>query len=194
MPSRVPDVAMPRAGLSTKAVVDAAVAIIDEQGLDALTLAAVAARTGVAAPSLYKHIGSLAELQALVSVRVNEDMSQRFATAVLGRSGDAAVSTLMRTYRTYVAQHSARYTAMHRDPLHDPAQAAAGTRLLHVFLAVLHGYGLHDSAAIHATRCLRAIVHGFASIEASGGFGLREDLDSTYEQLIHMFIASLPRA
>jgi AcrR family transcriptional regulator len=185
---------VPRAGLSTNAVTDAALAIIDEQGLDALTLAAVAARTGVAAPSLYKHIGSLAELRALVSVRVIEEMTERFATAVLGRSGDDAVGMLMHTYRTYVVQHSARYTAMHRDPLHDPAQAAPGTRLLDVFLAVLHGYGLHDSAAIHATRCLRAIVHGFASIEASGGFGLREDLDSTYEQLIRMFIASLPRA
>jgi AcrR family transcriptional regulator len=194
MPGLIAEVALPRAGLSTRAVVDAALAVVDEQGLDALTLAAVAARTGVAAPSLYKHIGSLAELRVLVSVRVIEEMTERFATAVLGRSGDDAVSMLMRTYRAYVVQHSPRYIAMHHDPLHDPAEATAGTRLLHVFLAVLHGYGLHDSAAIHATRCLRAIVHGFASIESSGGFGLCEDLDSTYEQLIHMFVASLPRA
>src|ERR1700730_15693414 len=121
MPGLIAEVAVPRAGLSTRAVVDAALAVVDEQGLDALTLAAVAARTGVAAPSLYKHIGSLAELRVLVSVRVIEEMTERFATAVLGRSGDDAVSTLMRTYRTYVVQHSARYTATHHDPLHDPA-------------------------------------------------------------------------
>jgi hypothetical protein len=36
------------------------------------------------------------------------------------------------------------------------------------------------------------IVHGFASIESSGGFGLAEDPSETYEQLIQMYLASLP--
>jgi AcrR family transcriptional regulator len=184
---------VPRARLSTAAVVEAALDVIDERGTDALTLAAVAGRTGVAAPSLYKHVGNLAELRMLVGVRVLEEMTERFAAAAMGRSGDDAVAVLMRAYRAYVQQHPARYAAMPRDPLHDPALAAAGNKLLDVFLAVLRAYDLSDSPAIHATRCLRVIVHGFVSIEASGGFGLPEDLDATYEQLIRMFIASLPR-
>lgn len=185
---------MPRAGLSTPAVVDAALDVVDTGGLDALTLAAVAGRTGVAPPSLYKHVGSLAELRTLVGVRVLEELTERFTAAVLGRSGPDAVAALMRTYRAYVVEHPRRYAAMPVDPLHDPALVAAGTKLLTVPMAVLRAYGLRDSAAVHATRCLRAIVHGFASIEAAGGFGLPEDLDETYEQLIAMFTASLPSA
>lgn len=184
---------MPRAGLSTAAVVDAALGLTDDRGLDALTLAAVAERTGVAAPSLYKHVGNLAHLRTLMAVRIMEELSERFTTVLVGRSGDDAVATLMRAYRRYALEHPARHAAMPPDPLHDPALASAGTRLLEVFLAVLRGYGLEGEAAIHATRCLRAIVHGFASIEATGGFGLPEDLDTTYEQLIDMFVASLPR-
>jgi hypothetical protein len=147
----------------------------------------------VAAPSLYKHVASLAELRMLVGARVMDEMTERFAAAAMGRSGDEAVAVLMRGYRDYVRQHPARYAALPADPLHNPAMAAAGTRLLQVFLATLRGYGLTDSAAIHATRCARAIAHGFTSLEASGGFGLPESLDETYEQLIAMFIASLPR-
>ncbi|MEO3923778.1 TetR/AcrR family transcriptional regulator [Micromonosporaceae bacterium B7E4] len=184
---------MPRAGLSTNAVVDAAIAVIDEHGVDALTLAAVAARTGVAPPSLYKHVAGLAELRTLVGIRVITEMTDRSVAAVLGRSGDEAVAVLLRTYRDYVREHPARYAAMPPDPLHDPAMVEAGTRMLQVFLATLREYGLTDSAAIHATRCGRAIAHGFASLEASGGFGLSEDLDETYEQLIAMYVASLPR-
>ncbi len=184
---------MPRAGLSTAAVVDAALEIVDEQGLDALTLTAVAGRTGVAAPSLYKHVGSLAELRALVGVRVLEELAERFTAAVVGRSGDDAVATLLRTYRGYVQERPARYAAMPHDPLHDSAFAAAGKKLLEVVLAVLRGYDLDDTAAIHATRSLRAVGHGFASLEAAGGFGLPEDLDQTYDHLIRMFLASLPR-
>jgi AcrR family transcriptional regulator len=183
-----------RAGLSTDAVVDAALGIVDEQGLDALTLAAVASRTGVAPPSLYKHIGGLGDLRTQVSGRVLAEMTERFAAAVIGRSGDDAVTSLLRAYRDYVRSHPARYAAMSPDPLHDPALAAAGRQQLDIVFAVLRGYGLEGSAAVHAARCLRSIAHGFASIEASGGFGIAEDVNETYEQLVRMFLATLPRS
>ena len=47
---------MPRAGLSTEIVVAEAADIADDVGWDELTLAAVAARFGVAAPSLCEHV------------------------------------------------------------------------------------------------------------------------------------------
>jgi hypothetical protein len=99
----------------------------------------------------------------------------------------------MRRLRAYSAEHPARYLAVPPDPMHDPALAQPAARLIDVFLAVLRGYGLHGAAAIHATRCLRVIVHGFVSIESSGGFGMAEDPAETYEQLIQMYLASLPR-
>jgi AcrR family transcriptional regulator len=171
--------------------VDTALEIVDEGGVDALTLAAVAGRRGVAAPSLYKHVASLTHLRTLVSIRVLDEMAERFTTVTVGRGGDDALVALLREYRAYVVERPARYAAMPADPLHDPALAAAGTRLLNVFLAVLRGYGLDGSDAVHATRSARALAHGFASIEASGGFGLPENLDETYERLIQMFLASL---
>ena len=184
---------MPRAGLSQAAVVDAALAVVDEAGPAGLTLAAVAQRTGVATPSLYKHVAGLGELRMLLGVRVIEDMTERFTAAVLGRSGDDAVAALLHAYRDHVRAHPARYAAMPLDPLHDPALAAAGGKQLEVVLATLRSYGLTDSAAVHATRCLRAVAHGFASLEASGGFGLPEDLDETYDQLVRAVLAGLPR-
>ncbi|WP_291412916.1 TetR-like C-terminal domain-containing protein [Actinophytocola sp.] len=57
----------------------------------------------------------------------------------------------------------------------------------------MRGYGLTDSAAVHATRRLRVVAHGFASLEAGGGFGLPEGLDETYTQLIDTVLTSLPR-
>lgn len=184
---------MARAGLSPSAVVDAALAVVDELGATALTLANVASRTGVATPSLYKHVGGLADLQKLVGVRILDEMTARFSSTAMGRSGDDAVAALMREYRAYVAEHPKRYPLAPMDPLHDPVQREAGVKLLEVMLAALREYGLSGPAAIHATRRLRVVVHGFASIEAAGGFGLPEELDDTYEQLIDMYLASLRR-
>src|SRR5258705_13885962 len=93
---------MPRAGLTRDAVVEVALTLVDEKGLDALSLAAVADRAGVAAPSLYKHVGSLADLRNLMAIRIMRQITGMFATAVMGRSRDDAVEALMRAYRSYV--------------------------------------------------------------------------------------------
>jgi len=186
---------MPRAGLTTDAVVDVALALVDEKGLDALSLAAVADRAGVAAPSLYKHVGSLAALRDLMAVKIVDAMARTWSTATVGRSHDDAVAALMRAYRAFVLAHPGWYALVPLDPVHrgSAALAEAGRELLQVVFAVLRGYGLDDTAATHATRRIRATVHGFAALEAGGGFGMAEDVDDSFDNLIAMVIASLPR-
>ena len=56
------------------------------------------------------------------------------------------------------------------DPKPTPQTAEAGRRLADILTAALRAYGLEDSAAIHAARCLRAAIHGFAVLKAQGGF------------------------
>jgi AcrR family transcriptional regulator len=177
--------------LSTRAVVDIAIDIIDAEGVDALTLSVVAGRAGVAPPSLYKHVGSLTDLRSLVAARILGEMTEEATAAVIGLSGDDAVTALMRRMRGYAAAHPARYLAVPPDPLHEPALAEPAERFLDVFLAVLRGYRLEGSTAIHAVRALRVIIHGFAVIESSGGFGLTEDTTETYDRLIDMYLATL---
>ncbi|GAA4570056.1 TetR/AcrR family transcriptional regulator [Planotetraspora kaengkrachanensis] len=182
---------MPRAGLSPAAVVDAALTIVDEQGPEALTLSAVATRTGVATPSLYKHVRNLEELRTLIARRVMEEMTELVGAAVMGRSGPDAVTALMRVWRRYAVDHPARYAAMPPAPLQHPALEESGRRLMEVVLAVLRGCGLEGEAVLHSARCLRAAVHGFAALEVAGGFGLPEDLDTTYRLMEQTIIDGL---
>lgn len=182
---------MARAGLNTDAVVTAAISEIDENGAAGLTIAAVARRCGVAAPSLYKHVSDVTELRALVSRRVIEELTAELVPAVTGRSGYEALSGLMRQWREYAVNHPRRYAALANDPLSDPRTREVASRLLSVLMAVLDGYGLSGSAAIHQARCVRSAVHGFVTLEAGGGFGLSEDLDISYERLIHMVANTL---
>lgn len=182
---------MPRAGLSSDAVVDVALTLVDDKGAEALSLAAVADRARVAAPSLYKHVGSLADLRDLMAVKVMRQITGSFVTAIMGRSRDDAVAALMRAYRAYVVDNPGRYSLLPLDPLHREGTSEAGQEMLAVFVAVMRGYGLEAAAATHAIRRLRATVHGFVDLEISGGFGMPEDLETTYEQLIDMVLRSL---
>jgi AcrR family transcriptional regulator len=181
-----------RAGLSPDAVVDAAIDLLDRSGTEP-TLAAVAAHTGVAAPSLYKHVRNLAELRRLVGLRVLEDVSEQLNSAILGLSGDQAVAALMHAWRDYARQYPHRYAAMPLQPLTDPFFAPAAPRLMASMLAVVRFYGFSDAAAIHAVRRLRATVHGFAVLDGQGGFGLDQDVDVSFQQLVDMVIASMHR-
>ena len=182
---------MPRAGLSRAAVTQAALELIDQHGTHELTLAKVAEHTGVATPSLYKHVRNLADLRNQVAVRVVGELTERLTAAVMGRGGDGALRAAMWAYRQYVIEHPNRYAAFPQTLPSDPELAAAAGRLLEVVLAVLRGYGLEGSAAIHAARCFRATAHGFASLQATGAFRLPEDLDTTYDHLIGMLTTGI---
>ena len=182
---------MPRAGLSRAAVTQAALELIDQHGTQELTLAKVAEHTGVAAPSLYKHVRSLADLRNQVAIRVVGELTERLTAAVMGRGGDQALRAAMWAYRQYVLEYPNRYAAFPQTLPSDPELAAATRRLLEVVLAVLRGYGLDGSAAIHAARCVRATAHGFASLQAADAFLLPEDLDATYDYLIGMLTTGI---
>ncbi|MGH3417361.1 MAG: TetR family transcriptional regulator, partial [Actinocrinis sp.] len=68
---------MPRAGLTPDSVVSTALEILDQRGLDGLTLKAVADHAGVVTPSLYKHVHGLPELRRLLTVRILDEAATR---------------------------------------------------------------------------------------------------------------------
>jgi AcrR family transcriptional regulator len=185
---------MPRSGLTSTAVTLAAAELVDERGVASLTPAAVAHRTGVTSPSLYKHVHGLAELRSRLAVLVVNEMTERLRTAGAGRSGEDALRAGMLAYRDYVVAHPHRYAALPQAVPDDPHLVAAAGRMLDAVSALLRGYGLRDSAAVHAARCFRAAAHGFASLQAVGGFGLPHDLDASYAQLVDALVLSMARA
>jgi AcrR family transcriptional regulator len=181
-----------RAGLTPRLVVEAALAIVDESGVDALTLTRVADRTGVAPPSLYKHVPGLPALRRLVRLRVLAEFDEAIRAATLGRAGEEALRALAIAYRGYLQAHPHRYPFLEAAP--EPGDAedqAVAARVVEVPFAALRGYGLTGSAAVHATRCLRAAIHGFTRLEATGGFGLPEDIETTFAHLLDMVTRSV---
>jgi AcrR family transcriptional regulator len=189
---------MPRARLSTTSVVGAAIALVDEEGPAALSLAAVARRTGVATPSLYKHVRSMEDLQQKVAARVTAELANVLSTAIAGRSGEDAFRHLAHAYRDYALSHPGRYPLTQRVPsAHDPEHLAAGERAVQAVFAALRGYGLAGEEAVHATRVARSALHGFVSLEAESGFGLPLDVGHSFECLVaalHVSFCNWPRA
>jgi AcrR family transcriptional regulator len=189
---------VPRAGLSRDAVVRIALDLVDAGGLTGfadLTLAKVAAEAGVATPSLYKHVASLAALRRDVAVLAAGDLTSLLVDRTLGRSGPEAVRALAEAMREYAHARPGRYAAVQVAPdPDDPADAelsAAGARTVDVMIAVLRGFDLPDDRAVDAVRALRAGVHGFVTLELGGGYRLPRDLDRSFDVLVDMLVAGV---
>lgn len=182
----------PRAGLTPDAVVELALEIIDASGPEALTLAKVAERANVAAPSLYKHVKNLADLRRLIDLRVVREMSEALQKAATGRESANAVRAIADAYRDYLRQHPHRTHALTTAPDETDTELSKATHAVaEVVFAALRPYGFGHAQVVHATRCLRAAVHGFAGLEASGGFGRPEDVDQSFEVLKTIVVQGL---
>jgi len=179
---------MPRAGLTPSVVIAEAAALADEVGYEQLTLAALAARFGVAVPSLYKHVGGLDDVRRGVTMLALGELGEvlvaaREATVEL--DGSAQLRALADAYRGYARAHPGRYAATVRAaPPDEPVHRAASDAVLHTVLALLAGRGLAGDDAIDAARALRAGLHGFVALEAAGGFGLPRDIDRSFERMV----------
>ena len=66
--------------------------------------------------------------------------------------------------------------------------------MVNVCLAVLRGYGLDRRASLHAIRGLRSAMHGFATLEAIGGFGIPLSIDESFAWLVECFVSGLNAA
>jgi AcrR family transcriptional regulator len=177
---------VPRAGLTRDDVVAAAAALADEAGYHGLTMGLLAERLGVRAPSLYKHVDGLADLQHRVATLAMTELGEAARDAMQGRAGRDALTALLTATRAYVTAHPGRYTATIGAGFTGPDDPllAASTRLIDSIAAVLRGYGVGEAEMVHAIRTIRCTLHGFAALQASDGFQWSGDPAETFDWLI----------
>lgn len=183
---------MPRAGLSRDIVVQEAARLIDEQGPESLTLAALAARLAVRPPSLYKHVDGLPAVRRGIALRAKRELTDTLGNAAIGLSRGDAVAALAVAYRRWALSHPGQYPSTLLAPeLSDDEDVEASSALLEVVRTALGSYALNGDDATDAIRMLRATLHGFVSLEVSGGFELPRDRDRSYRWLVQGLVAAL---
>lgn len=190
----------PKTGLDTAAVVKAAAGLVNTGGIAALSLSRLAGQLGVQTPSLYNHIQGLPGLYRELALLNARNLEDRLSRAAIGKSGPAGLMAVAQAYRTYIKESPGLYMASLRasgtqvpgtNVPKDVELQAAETRIVEVALAVVASFGLQGDDALHAVRGLRSIVHGFATLEVAGGFGLPLDCDESFRRLVQMLIHGL---
>jgi AcrR family transcriptional regulator len=181
-----------RRGIDRAAIAERAARIADDEGVEAIAVPRLAADLGVSHPALYRHVAGVDGIRREVALFGVRELTEGMRDAAVGRAGDEAVRALAGAYRAYAAEHPGRYRLASRAPSPEDAEhLEAAAAAVAVVGRVLEGYGYQDEDLIHAIRQLRAALHGFVHLEATGGWGLPLDLDESFRRLIETLIAGL---
>lgn len=184
---------MPRAGLSAERVVAAAAELADRDGLDAVSLSALADQFGVRVPSLYKHVAGLDDLQRRLAAEGAASLLAALTTAAKGKHGRNALRAVGTAYRRYAAAHPGRYQALQRAPQPGDEHEATAGRIVELLAGIMADYGHTGDDAVHAVRTARSALHGFVELERIGGFGLPASRTTTFNRLLDMIDRGLRR-
>ncbi|WP_409972044.1 TetR-like C-terminal domain-containing protein [Bacillus sp. Bva_UNVM-123] len=166
--------------------------LIDEHSLDQLTLGMLAEKLQIRPPSLYNHISGLTELKQKLAIYGTKKLNEVLLQSAVGRSGDDAIRAIGEAYIQFVRNHPGLYEATSRFPhANDRELQEAQQDVVQLAIQVLEVYKLDDELAIHMVRSFRSLLHGFASLEQIGGFGLPFDSNKSLTILIETFIKGL---
>ena len=181
---------MPRkARVNDTVLADTALAIIETDGPEHLTIGTLASALGVKPPSLYNHVSGIEDVRMHVRIIAATRLGDLMIEASMGRSGEEALVALCHAYRGFARDNPELY-AMTMEPAageNDDLDRVAWRALSPLF-AVLAGCNLDDDRAVHAARTIRSGLHGFVSLENAGGFGLPESIEESFRHLVDWLI------
>jgi AcrR family transcriptional regulator len=184
-----------RTRLTKNDVVRAAVALINAEGSNALSLNRLAEKLGIRTPSLYNHVDGLPGLQRELAVLNASLLADRMNDAAIGKSGNELFLAVAQAFRSYVKENPGLYLSTLRssgtEQIPDPNLMREEQRALNIGLTIMNSLGLQGEDAIHGLRAFRSMVHGFSTLEVAGGFGLPQDCDESFRRLVEVSVLGI---
>jgi AcrR family transcriptional regulator len=155
-------------------IADAAEALLDEEGPDALTMRRLGDRLGIKAASIYKHLAGKDELEAELISRGFADQAEAFERAFESAPAGGELEAIADAYRSFARERPHRYRLMterelRRELLRPGVEERAAAPLVGIF------GGDRDRA-----RAAWAFAHGMTILELDRRFPGDADLDAAW--------------
>jgi AcrR family transcriptional regulator len=173
-----------RAPLSRDAIVDAALAILDADGVDALTIRRLGQELGTGSASLYWHIAGKDELCELVYDRIMGEIE--LPEPDPSRWEDQLKDLARQAYRVMLSHNDAVRLSIGRPP------AGPNTlRIVECMLGLMRGAGIPDQAAAYFGNTLGRFLDA-SVLEDSNATRSRADSEDDAGEMMRDYWARLP--
>ncbi|MFZ5629998.1 MAG: TetR/AcrR family transcriptional regulator [Spirochaetota bacterium] len=178
-----------RRGLNRDAVLDAAISIGDRNGFSAITVGTLATALKIKPPSLYKHVSGIDDIIDGVGIRGANLLVTEWSRLPEGKNPEKTFLRACESYRAFAMKNPTCYAALQpamarRSP---EFQLAAG-ELLKAIFTIVSDLGVPQKELVHAVRALRSMLHGFVTLQLVGGFGMPEDIETSFRKMLEGFL------
>ena len=182
-----------RRQLNRDRVIEKAVELVDGSGdARSLSLTTLAQALEIRPPSLYNHVTSLEDLQYGMALFGVQQLMANLRQASLDLIGRDALVAVAMAYRQFAHRHPGIYPLTIRAPESGETELAnLAQELMQMLQLMMASMGLQGEDAIHAIRGLRAILHGFVSLEAADGYKMALELGESFQRLVYTYLEGL---
>lgn len=158
-------------------ILDQALALVDERGLAAMSMRAVAERVGLTSMALYPYVGGKdALLDGLVDL-LHLELGADVAGADGGLDWRHRLRALGRAVRQLAGKHPGAFPLL----LNRSAAGASASWLTAALRGVLHDAGVPDDRIPRMARMICAFLLGYATGEVTGGLPATAGPDEEFE-------------
>lgn len=147
-------------------VIQVASDLADQNGLNLISLKAVADKLNIRTPSLYNHIDSLDDLLRAVAHKGMSEVNEQMAQAAIGVTGDAAIKAVGLVYLNYMFAHPGIYETIQWASWHGTEETTSiyenYTTLL---ITLIHSCHFEEAYTHKILDLLTGIFHGYTSMQ-----------------------------
>lgn len=180
------------AQINQETIIAAARALLEQHGVEHLSLRLLAEHLGVKAPSLYRHVRNKTAL--LLSVKnstLRELFDALYAALEQGATPTERILSVGQAYRRYAHQNPACYGLIFTNTIPEllpDAEAEAHNEQLVLPLQALFAQVSGEAASLAGLRGLLGLLHGWVTLELATQFRRGGDLDAHFEQAIRAYL------
>ena len=171
-------------GSTKERIVEAAAALLDAGGQEAVTLRAVAEKVGISHNAPYRHFADRNALLAGVAIRDFKRLAEAFEARATSKPAAAALRGAAQDFIAYGLRHPARYRLLFSDPdlpATDELRAVAFAPFATLVAMVERCQGegaLPESDPVRLGGVLFAAIHGAIDLSIGGRASAAKGLDS----------------
>ena len=163
---------MTRVGLDQITVITRAAQLVNQMGMEQVTLKMLAESLGVKSPSLYNHIEGLDDLKKQLMLYGWSQAEEQILHSVIGLSGYDAVKAMCFAFYDYALKNPGVFDVMlWYNKFQDDETEQATSGLLTVIFKITKSLNIPDTYCFHLIRTFRGFLEGFFLLVNHGSFG-----------------------
>ena len=186
------EVRMARNGLDINMIISRGAQLVNEVGLENITLKMIAEDLGVKTPSFYNHITGLEELKIQLMLYGWKQMEQRIMQSVIGVSGYDAIRAGCYAFYEYAIENPGLFNVMlwyNKFQNRETMEATSG--LFSILFKITSSLNISEENCNHIIRTLRGFLEGFSLLVNNEAFGNPISIAESFALSINIIIEGI---